>query len=90
MKDLNRHITEQQAANWEKLGLELGLKDYHIANICKDHPNKSVVCCGKMLQKWLDSDLNASWNKLEAAIRRIKSPSTDPFSTVSTEVLGKI
>ena len=87
MKDLNRHIAEQLAAYWEKLGLELGLKDYHIANIHKDHPNKSVVCCGKMLQKWLDIDLNASWNKLEAAIDRIEA---DPFLTVSSEVLGKI
>ena len=33
MRDLNRHIVEQQAAQWERLGLELGVKDYHIANI---------------------------------------------------------
>ena len=36
MRDISRHIVEQQAAHWERVGLELGLKDYHIANISKD------------------------------------------------------
>ena len=67
----------------ERLGLELGLKDYHIANITKDFPNRSVTCCGKMLQKWLDIDPSASWNKLYDAIKRIKSPTTNPMSNVN-------
>ena len=79
MRDLKRHIVEQQAAQWERLGVELGLKDYHIANMSKDNehnPNRSVTCCRVMLQKWLDLDPSATWGKLDHAIKKIKLPST--------------
>ena len=65
-------------------GLELGLKDYHIANIYKDNPNRSVTCCKEMLQKWLDSDPSASWSKLDDAIKKTKSLATGSPSTVSS------
>ena len=82
MKDLNRYIVEQQAAQWERLGLELGLKDYHIANISKDNPNRSVTCCREILQKWLHIDPSATWSKLDDAITNIKQPlTTAPVST---------
>ena len=84
MKDLNRYVVQQQAAQWEGLGLELGLERYHINNIAKDHPNESVICCRKMLQKWLDIDPSASWRKLHDAVRRIRSPTTGSMSTVSS------
>ena len=91
MRDVNRYIVEQQAAQWERLGLELGLKNYHIANISKDNehnPNRSVTCCREMLQKWLDFDPSASWNKLDDAIKKIKSLTTDLLSTVSSHSTG--
>ena len=78
MRDLNRHIVEQQATQWERLGLELGLQEYHIANISKDNehnPNRSVTCCRAMLQKWLDNDPSATWGKLYDAIINVKLPS---------------
>ena len=80
MRDLNRHIVEQQAAQWERLGVELGLKDYHIANISKDNPNRSVTCCRVMLLKWLDIDSSATWAKLNDAIKKIKLSSISPVS----------
>ena len=86
MRDLNRYIVEQQAGQWERLGLELGLKDYHIANISKDNPNRSVTCCREMIQKWLEIDTSATWGKLDDAINNIKLPSTT--STVSTDKGG--
>ena len=79
MRDLNRHIVEQQAAQWERLGLELGLKDYHIANISKDNehnPNRSVTCCRAVLEQWLREIPSATWGKLDDAIKNIKLPST--------------
>ena len=88
MKDLNKYIVEQQAAQWEILAGELGLKDYHIANITKDHPNNSVTSCRVMLQKWLDSDPLASWSKLDDAVKKIKSPTTGPASFVSSDNAG--
>ena len=82
MRDLNRYIVEQQAALWERLGLELGLKDYHIANISKDNPNRSVTCCREVLQKWLEIDTSATWGKLDDAVKNIKlSSTTSPAST---------
>ena len=89
MKDLNRYIVRQQAAQWERLGLELGLERYHIAYISRDHPNESVICCGKMLQDWLDIDPSASWRKLEDGVRRIRLPTTSSAaSTVSSDYTG--
>ena len=91
MKYLQRHVVQQQAAQWEKLGVELGLEGYHIANISKDNehnPNRSVTCCEKMLQKWLKIDLEASWGKLDNAIKKIKSSTTDPVSAISSHHTG--
>ena len=91
MRDLNRHIVEQQAAQWEKLGVELGLKDYHIANISKDNahnPNRSVTCCRAMLEQWLREIPSPTWSKLDDAIKKIKSLTTGPVSTVSSHSTG--
>ena len=88
MRDLNRYIVEQQAVQWERLGVELGLKDYHIANISRDHPNRSVTCCREVLQKWLDMDPSASWSKLDDAVKKIKSLTTGSLSTVSSYSTG--
>ena len=85
MRDLNTHIVEQQAAQWERLGLELGLKDYHIANISKDNehnPNRSETCCRAVLERWLREIPSATWGNLDDAIKNIKLPSTiSPMST---------
>ena len=86
MRDLNRNIVEQQAVQWDRLGLELGLKDYEITNISSDNPNRSITCCRKMLQKWLNIDPSATWGKLDNAIKNIKVSST--ISCVSTEKGG--
>ena len=87
MRDLTRHVDEQQAAQWERLAIELGLKHYHIANIADDNkqkldnPKRSVTCCRVLLQKWLDIDPSATWSKLDDAIKVIKQPSAiNPMS----------
>lgn len=84
MRELNRHVVEQQAAHWEVLGLELGLKDYQIANISKDNehnPSRSVACCKAVLQKWLDMDSLATWDKLDNTIKKITQLATGPASS---------
>ena len=91
MRDLNRYVVEQQAAQWERLGLELGLNDYHIANISKDNehnPNRSVTCCREMLQKWLDMDPSATWSKLDDAVEKVKSLATGSLSAVCSHSTG--
>ena len=90
MRDLNRHIVEQQAVQWKRLGEELELKDYHIANISENNSSRNEtqveVCCSQMLQKWLEIDPSATWGKLDDAIKNIKLPST--ISPVSTDKGG--
>ena len=85
MRDLNRYIVEQQAAQWERLGLELGLKDYHIANISEDrqcNPNRPVACCRAMLEQWLRTTPYPTWGKLDDAIKNTSlSMETNPTST---------
>ena len=84
-RDLNRYIVEQQAAQWERLiiRLELGLKDYHVANISKDNPNRSETCYREMLQKWLNIDPSASCSKLDDAVKKIKSQTGNWFTVQS-------
>ena len=76
MRDLNTHIVEQQAAHWERLGLELGLKDYQIGNISRDNehnPNRSITCCRAVLERWLQEIPSPTWDKLDDALNNIHS-----------------
>ena len=89
MRDLHSHIVKQYAVHWERLGLELGLKDYHIANISENnacHPRRVEVCCAAVLEQWLAIDPSATWAKLNDAIKKIKLPSTTTL--VSTDKGG--
>ena len=55
MRDLHSNIVRQYAAQWERLGLELGLNDYDIANISENKntiPTDQYICAG-VLEQWL-------------------------------------
>ena len=74
MRDLYNHVVHQFAAQWEDLGLKLGLQDYNIANISKDNahnPDQSVTCCKTVLQKWLKKVPSPTWGKLDDAINSL-------------------
>ena len=76
MRDLHSHIVKQYAVHWERLGLELGLKNYHIANISENnarHLRRVEVCCAAVLEQWLAIDPSATWAKLDDAIKKITS-----------------
>ena len=62
------NVIHQHAAQWETLGALLGLQDYDIANISRDH-NQAVDACRKMLMVWLRSIPSPTWGKLDDAIR---------------------
>ena len=82
MRDLHSNIVRQYAAQWERLGLELGLNDYDIANISKDNehnPNRSVTCCRAVLEQWLREIPSPTWGKLDDAVKKIKL--STPVST---------
>ena len=74
LADLYRDIVPMYAIHWEELGIKLGLKEHHIATISHNNaynPNRTVDCCKSMLNKWLEIDCSATWDKLRNAIRTI-------------------
>ena len=51
------------------LGTLLGVRSGDLKIIEASYPNNPRRCCNEMLEKWLDTDPTASWNKLDAAIQ---------------------
>ena len=87
MRDLNRYVANKYAPNWYDIGLELGLELDVLDVIKSDHPQESVMCFRKTLDKWLQLNTDATWRTLEVAItnaRRTKL-GLDPVD----EVYGK-
>ena len=50
------------------MGVELGLSIHYLDEIKADYHGSVRKCCFEMLNKWLSSDLSASWKKLFHAI----------------------
>ena len=79
--DLYSNVVYQYAAQWEQLGLGLGLQQHDIAYISKDNahnPDRSVTCCRTVLEKWLQEISSPTWGKLDDVI---KSLTIAPVST---------
>ena len=64
LKDLYECITPQYAADWKVMGTLLGLSTGELKIIEHDNYHKAVSCCNAMLEKWLDVDAKATWEKL--------------------------
>ena len=62
-------IAVKDVAEWRDLGLQLGLPDATLASIAM-HPDIEGHR-RMMLSKWLESDLEASWEKLADALNKI-------------------
>ena len=45
------------------------MKDYDIANISRDYPNRAVDACREMLMMWLQIIPSPTWGKLDDAIK---------------------
>ena len=74
LKDLNDHVVNNVADKWRDLGIQLLRPDQEkmLDIIAADHPHGVVSCCKCVLNKWLDTTTDATWNKL---IRALRSPS---------------
>ena len=68
LKDLYQHITPQYAADWKVIGTLLGLPSGELKAIEAGYPTNVKWCCNQMLEKWLEVDPNASWEKLISVI----------------------
>ena len=71
LKDLYQHITPNYAADWKVIGTLLGLPREELKIIEHDNYHKAVPCCNAVLDKWLEVDPSASWEKL---FKVIESP----------------
>ena len=71
---LKQHFTPRYAADWETIGILLGLETYELKIIEHEYLSGPDFCfnaCNAMLQRWLEVDTTASWTKL---LTVIKSP----------------
>ena len=74
LRDLYSNVIHQHAAHWENLGALLGLNNYDIANISRDH-NRAVDACREMLMMWLKDIPSPTWGTLDDAIRSMMKAS---------------
>ena len=72
-------LIPQHAAHWEDLGAHLGLEDYVINNIRRNHPNQCEDACREMFMKWLQVDPSPTWRKLDDAIQSMTFNSSSMF-----------
>lgn len=80
LRDLYKYFTPQYATRWRSIGTLLGLSSEALNIIENDKRGKTVDCCNSMLEKWLDIDTTASWEKLLAAI---ESPAASINGTIN-------
>ena len=69
LRDLYEHITPRCAADWKVIGTLLGIPNGELNAIEVGYPTNPKWCCNKMLEKWLEIDSTASWDKLSEAIK---------------------
>ena len=69
MQLMNKYIIRQYAAYWDSIGQNLKMQNLDVIRLDhQGHPSLYQVCFQNMLQKWLQIDVNASWEKLQNAI----------------------
>ena len=69
LASLYEQITPFYASDWKVLGTLLGLPSEDLKTIELGYPTNPKWCCNEMLQKWLEIDTEASWDKINKAIK---------------------
>ena len=77
LSDLYECITPRYAADWKVMGTLLGLPSGELKAIEAGYPTNVKWCCNQMLEKWLEIDSTASWEKLFAVIESPAVSSSD-------------
>ena len=81
--DLHREIISQYAVRWRALGTQLNIStnSLDIIEANNSHHREHVrTCCRDMLIKWIETDTEATWNKLHKAIAHLPPLSDDKSS----------
>ena len=67
LKNLTNALRE--IPDWEMLGCKLGIKEYKIREIAADRSHRNPHLCKKdLLDHWLRSNVEASWEQVAAAL----------------------
>ena len=71
LKDLYDHVVGSVAKNWKDVGVQLLRSDQtnELDIIEINYPQDVVRCCKCVLKKWLESSVDATWNRLIEALR---------------------
>ena len=67
--DSIRHIVLPYAIYWKEIGILLDVDSKQLEELEQTCPNDYIRCCKEMINKWLQSDRNASQKKLFASIK---------------------
>ena len=62
--------------NWNQLGLNLGLPNYKLEEIRRSKMNDANLCRIALLDLWLRTDVDASWEKLIGALEDMSEETT--------------
>lgn len=75
MKNLLNVLVE--LVRWEDLGAHLGLKHYKLTEIDRNKRGDVGQCKLALVDMWLRTDVNASWEKLVQALRDMGGAETE-------------
>ena len=71
MRDINRHVINDHAPRWEQIGRILNVKGLTVIALNCRHPTRyTQECFSSTLTKWLQADIEATWQKLENALNQ--------------------
>ena len=64
-------MASKVADKWRDLGVQLlpPNSEGEIRIIAKDNPNNAADCCKRVLEKWLDTTTDATWNQIITALK---------------------
>ena len=82
-----KHLEGELGEEWWTVGILLGVKNATLETISMECHRRTSECIVKMLSKWLRSDLDASWDKLVAAIA---SPAGGNNIVLAKEITRKV
>ena len=68
MRLINQHVIGKYAAYWDDIGQILGVENLYVIRL--DNKGECQACFKDTLTKWLQIDINASWEKLQNAINQ--------------------
>ena len=72
LAQLYDEVTPKYAHKWEVIGTKLGLLKGRLEAIKTEWPTNFKRCCNRMLDEWVDVDINACMEKINAVIQSLE------------------